>query len=121
MRAISLPFRVDGYGRVAATSDPSRIWADRVRSVVSTNPGERVMRPTFGCPMPENLFEAMSTVPEVVESDVSKAFVDWLPLLSFGGLDVNHESDQNGEIEVNLSYTVPTIQQNSSTSYSLII
>lgn len=121
MRAISLPFRVDGYGRVAATTDPSRVWADRVRTVVSTNPGERVMRPTFGCPTPENLFEAMSTVPEVVEADVREAFDDWLPLLSFEGLDVNYEAEQNGEIEVNLAYTVPTIQQNTSTSYSIII
>lgn len=121
MKAISLPFRVDGYGRVAATSDPSRVWADRVRTVVSTNPGERVMRPTFGCPMPESLFDAISTVPEVVESDVQRAFDEWLPAVAFEGLDVNYEADQNGEIEVVLSYTVPTIHQNSSTSYSIII
>jgi phage baseplate assembly protein W len=121
MRAISLPFRFDGYGRVASTTDMTRVWADRVRTVVSTQPGERVMRPDYGCPMPESLFEAMVSVPELVESDVVVAFEKWLPALKFDRLDLNYEDEANGEIEVNLAYDIPTIQIDSTTRYSIII
>lgn len=121
MRAISLPFRFDGYGRVATTTDISRVWADRARTVVSTQPGERVMRPDFGCPMPESLFEAMVSVPEMVEADVAAAFEKWLPELKFDRLDLDYESEADGEIALNIAYDMPTVQQDTDTRYSIIV
>lgn len=112
MRAISLPFRFDDYGNVASTSDTPRIWADKVRTVVSTQPGERVMRPEFGCPMPESLFDAVDAVPELVKADVQAAFTKWLPEVKFESLDTQYVDETDGLVEVNLTYSVPSIQQN---------
>jgi phage baseplate assembly protein W len=47
-KTIALPFSVDPYGKVTVASDQSKIWADRVRSVIGTFLRERVMRPEFG-------------------------------------------------------------------------
>lgn len=121
MRAISLPFRLDGYGRIATTSDTARIWADRARSVVSTQPGERVMRPTFGCSLPEDVLSAMDATPALVEAQVQDSFATWLPELTFTGLDVVEMSEADGEISVNVTYEVPTVQQDTPASYSFII
>jgi uncharacterized protein len=121
MRAISLPFRFDGYGRVAASTDVARIWADRARTVVSTQPGERVMRPDYGCPLPEALFDTLEAMPELVEVEVSEAFQKWLPELRFDRIDLNYEDEANGEAEINIAYDIPTVQQDSATRYSIII
>ena len=122
MRAISLPFRFDGYGVVATTTAPERIWADRARTVISTTPGERVMRPDFGCPMPESLFDAMTSVPELVESDVSAAFSKWLPDLAFTSLDVAYADETEGLIEVVVAYSIPSLQQNADPArYSITV
>lgn len=46
--ALDLPFRPDGTGRIMATWDLSRQIALHLRSIIGTNPGERVMRPSYG-------------------------------------------------------------------------
>jgi uncharacterized protein len=42
------PFHIDGRGRTASTTADDHI-RDLVEQVLFTSPGERVMRPTFGC------------------------------------------------------------------------
>jgi len=122
MRAITLPFRLDGYGNVASTTDINKIWADRVRTVVSTQPSERVMRPEFGCPMPENLFVAITTVPELVEGQTADAFTRWLPGLKFEKVETQTIDEGEGSIEVGVFYSIPTVQQNTdSPLYSIVI
>lgn len=53
---IDFPFRVDGGGRTAATSDDDHI-RDLVEQVLFTAPGERVNRPTFGSGVLRLVFE----------------------------------------------------------------
>ena len=43
-KTLALPFSVDPYGKISVTSEQSKIWADRVRSVIGTTLRERVMR-----------------------------------------------------------------------------
>jgi phage baseplate assembly protein W len=45
---IAFPFRYDGRGRTAETSEDRHI-RDLIEQVLFTSPGERVNRPTFGC------------------------------------------------------------------------
>lgn len=46
--ALDTPFRVDGTGRIAVTWDLSKQLIQRLKSVIGTTPGERVMRPGYG-------------------------------------------------------------------------
>jgi phage baseplate assembly protein W len=80
-KAISLPFSIDSYGKVSSTQDQSKIWADRVRSVLGTALRERIMRPTFGTLIPFAIFETDSTAESQIRVEVEKAFVEQLPLL----------------------------------------
>ena len=47
MTQVDFPFRIDGRGRTATTSDDDHI-RDLIEQVLFTAPGERVNRPTFG-------------------------------------------------------------------------
>jgi phage baseplate assembly protein W len=104
MRTLSLPFRIDGYGRVASTTDPSKINADRVRSVLMTSIGERVMRPTFGSFLPQTSFESFDEVVETAEETIVQAFAQFLPDLTFEGISVLSENPEDGELSIEITY-----------------
>lgn len=115
MTAISLPFRIDGYGRVASTTDPSKIWADRVRSVLMTTIGERVMRPFFGSTVTEEVYDILDEVPELVFAAVSQAFSEYLPRLTFNDVQVVQEDEEDGYLFLEISYTLPDLVQDPVT------
>lgn len=116
MIAISLPFRVDGYGRLATTTSDLKIWADRVRFVVTTFVGERIMRPTWGTNIPADLFVALEEAPTLVYGDIQTAFQDYLPTLSLVDIVVLDQDEENGTIEIEIQYQVPEITTDIQTT-----
>ena len=53
---LDYPWSVDGRGRTAATDRDGHV-RDLVEQVLFTSPGERVMRPDFGCGLLGMVFE----------------------------------------------------------------
>ena len=58
-RGIAFPFRVDQSGSIATSSGPADIDSS-IRMILTTAPGERLMRPEFGCRIWELLFEPIN-------------------------------------------------------------
>lgn len=104
MRTFSLPFRIDGYGRVASTTDRAKINSDRVRSVLLTSIGERIMRPTFGSLLPQTVFDSFDEALEVAEETVVESFTRFLPDLAFESIEVVAENPQTGELSIQITY-----------------
>jgi phage baseplate assembly protein W len=105
-RAISLPFSIDPYGRVYSTQLQSKIWSDKVKSVLGTTLRERVMRPNFGTLIPYSLFNSETSAVAEITSEVNSAFVGQLPLLSLQ--KVNVTSDQYSNVlTVEVIYGLP--------------
>jgi len=103
--AISLPFSIDYSGKITATESQSKIWADRVRSVIGTAVRQRVMRPTFGTLIPYALFENQDNAVVEIKVEIEKAFAAQLPLLSLTGVTVNlGEFLQGGSTDTSLTY-----------------
>jgi phage baseplate assembly protein W len=93
--AIALPFSVDSYGKVSSTKDQSKIWADRVRSVLGTTVRERVIRPNFGTLIPFALFNTETGAVSQVEAEVNKAFAQQLSLLNLQKVNVTVDQYTN--------------------------
>jgi phage baseplate assembly protein W len=93
--AIALPFSVDSYGKVSSTKDQSKIWADRVRSVLGTTIRERVIRPNFGTLIPFALFNTETGAVSQVEAEVNKAFSQQLSLLNLQKVNVTVDQYTN--------------------------
>jgi phage baseplate assembly protein W len=108
---MSLPFRVDEYGTITATVDQSKIWADRVRAVIGTALGERVYRPEFGCVAATSAFETEEETEAILTSEISNAFLDYLPLCSLESVVVVID-EQTRVVNAEVTYTAP----NSSTT-----
>lgn len=101
---VAFPFRIDRRGRTAHAA-----WDDHVRGLIEqllfTSPGERVMRPDYGCGLLDLVFAPNS--PELaatVELSVQAALQRWLgEVIEVVALDV--ESEDNS-VRVHLSYVV---------------
>jgi phage baseplate assembly protein W len=111
--AISFPFRLDSYGDVAKTKDSSKIWADRITSVIGTMVGERVNRPAFGTRIANQWLNGLSGIDGDMATEIQQAFTEFLPLLNL--LETSFENDdENGSLKVILTYSLPNDTEEST-------
>lgn len=104
--AISLPFSVNAYGRIGTTTERSKIWQDRVRSVVGTYLGERVMRPNFGSDVVDAVFENSIEADLLIKEQIRKAFERYLPTLTLSDVTTNYD-EETGTMEAEVVYSLP--------------
>jgi len=101
---IAFPFRIDGRGRTASTDYDSHI-RDMIELLLFTSPGERVMRPDFGCGLLDLAFEPNS--PELAASlqiSIQAALQRWLgDVITISSLDAVSEDDI---LQITLGYSV---------------
>lgn len=112
-KAISLPFSIDSFGMIGTTSEQSKIWADRVRSVIGTSLRERVMRPTFGTLVPFSLFNNVENASYEIQDEVSRAFGKQLSLLSLQSTDVE-QGTSDSSLKVTITYALPNQEVNKT-------
>jgi phage baseplate assembly protein W len=116
--AISLPFSIDPYGRVGSTTDQTKIWADKTRSVIGTALRERVMRPKFGTDIPLAVFENQEDAQTQIEFEVNQAFNDQLQKLTLQSVSSVFD-EYTGIMQVDVTYALPN-DEVTSTSIGLI-
>lgn len=116
--AISLPFSINAYGRVNTTTEQSKIWQDRVRSVIGTYIEERVMRPNFGSDVVDAVFENSDEASLIAKSEIEKAFARFLPTLSLSDV-VIHYDQETSILEAEVIYALPDARVDDVTSTTI--
>jgi phage baseplate assembly protein W len=112
--SFSLPFSIDAYGKVASTTDYSKLWADRVRVTLGTALGERVMRPEFGSFVPFTVFDGEEDAVSSIETEVRAVFNNQLSLLTLSQTDVTFD-EYTGIISVTIVYALPNRDEVTTT------
>jgi phage baseplate assembly protein W len=112
--SMSLPFSIDSYGKVAITSDFSKLWADRVRATIGTALGERVMAPNFGSLVPFAVFKGEEEAIASVTDEVKRVFTKQLPLLTLSQTDVTFE-ETTGVLSITVVYSLPNQEEVTTT------
>ena len=101
---VAFPFRIDGRGRTACTDYDSHV-RDMIELLLFTSPGERVMRPDFGCGLLDLAFEPNS--PELAASlqiSIQAALQRWLgDVITISSLDAVSQDDL---LQITLGYSV---------------
>jgi phage baseplate assembly protein W len=110
---ISLPFFIGVTGSVTTTSDQKKIWADRVLSVIGTAVGERVQRYGFGSRVHYDAFETVTQAEAQLESNILEAFSEYLPSLSFNGIQTSYDQS-TGALGVTVLYSLPDTAEAST-------
>ena len=103
-QGIDFPMRVDHLGSIAFIGGPEAI--DRsIRTIVSTAPGERTMRPQFGCRIWDQLFAPMNeSTFGLMAQAVRDAVSQWEPRVRLEEVSVTPDPADDGRVLISLTY-----------------
>lgn len=75
--------------------------------LLSTRPGERVMNPLYGCNLDDLLFAPLTlTLKSFVSDLIETAILYFEPRINLEAIQINQNSDLEGELLIELEYVV---------------
>ena len=107
-RGWAFPLRTDATRRFALVSDTDEL-NQAIRLILGTAPGERAMRPEFGCGIYDLLFDGADTeTSERIAYEVRVALTRWEPRIEILGIDVAPDPDNQAVVYIDIRYTPAT-------------
>ena len=99
---LAFPLGVDDRGRIALAREEIDV-EQAIRIILSTAPGERPMRPEFGCAVHDCVFERIEADTLArIDQAVRVALDRWEPRIAIE--DIAFETRREGELLVHLRY-----------------
>jgi len=113
----SFPPKVDGRGGVAMAEGGADI-EQAIRVILGTAPGERPMRPGFGCRIHELVFSPLSTsTGSLAAHYVEEALGWWEPRIEVTDVAVTPDADNSARLLINVHYEIKTTHDERSLVY----
>jgi phage baseplate assembly protein W len=113
----SYPLGVRPNGTIATCAGTEKL-EQAMRIVLSTYPGERPMRPEFGCRLRDYVFEAVSWENcGGIASEVSQSLARWEPRVEVKAVDVLPMADEFGLFHIDISYLVRATNEERNLVY----
>jgi phage baseplate assembly protein W len=101
---LAWPLAVDQSGSLAMTGGTDGI-ASALRMILSTAPGERLMRPQFGCAIWNLLFEPINANTLGLMSEaVREAVGRWEPRIELEDVRVEPDQGDEGRVRIHIDY-----------------
>ena len=120
-RGLAFPLRVNARGEIALSSGEVDVQ-ESIRIVLGTRPGERVMRPEFGCRVHELMFEPRTVATRsLIQQYVRQALTRWEPRIIVQSVSVSMDDDMDGAIFVEVSYVVKATHDERSIVYPFFL
>jgi phage baseplate assembly protein W len=105
-RGWAYPVRADAKGDVALVTGAAEI-EESIRLILATSPGERPMRPEFGCGIHDLAFASVdSALAGRVAYEVEAALSRWEPRIDVHGVDARVDADDPSIIYVDIQYSI---------------
>jgi hypothetical protein len=102
----AFPVDTDYQGAVELASAEADI-EQAIRIILGTAPGERVMRPEFGCDIHSYAFTTVNTTTvTLIEDAVEQALVRWEPRIDVDLVEVQVDDLAEGRLLIDVQYTV---------------
>ena len=113
---ISFPLQADQRGVLALSHGVTDI-EQAIRMILGTAPGERPMRPEFGCAVHDLVFDTIDAeMVGRVEAAVHRALARWEPRIDVESLDFDLAEVDQGKLIITITYRVVT----TSRLYNLV-
>jgi phage baseplate assembly protein W len=111
------PLVVDSQGGIALVHEADDIH-EAILNILMTAPGERVMRPEYGCGIHNLIFAPINanTFGRIVR-DVEEALGRWEPRAEVLDVNVNVDPDTDSRILIQVQYRVKTTHDKRSLVY----
>jgi Bacteriophage baseplate protein W len=122
-KGIGFPVRIGAHGGFAMVSETDEI-DEAVTLIIGTSPGERRMRPQFGCRIQELVFAPLNS--ETVGSAiryVEEALGLWEPRIDVDSVevDVDQESQDAAQLLITINYTVKRTKDERTLVYPFYV
>ena len=113
----AFPPQVDAQGHIALVSNDTEL-EQSIRIILATQPGERVMRPTFGCRLHELVFmpNNMDTAIRAQEY-VDEALGMWEPRVEVQRVEVRPNPHRDNELLIEIDYLIKNTRDARSLVY----
>ena len=93
---VAFPLRVDARGGVALAHEDEDV-REAISVILGTAPGERPMRPDFGCGIHEHVFESVDAyLVGRLEQEVRRALDRWEPRIDVLSVELSVEPSADG-------------------------
>jgi phage baseplate assembly protein W len=114
----SFPVALDPIGGDIALAAYARDVKEAIRIIIRTSPGERVMRPNFGCGIRDLVFEEISAATMVTaEARIRDALTVYEPRIQLLGVIVDPFQALNGMLLITVDYRVRRTNQTDNLVY----
>ncbi|MBF6606459.1 MAG: GPW/gp25 family protein [Chloroflexi bacterium] len=102
----AFPIRTDPTGGIALVTHQREI-EESIRLILGTAPGERPMRPEFGCHIHDEIFSAADAATAGrIAADVRTALRRWEPRIELHDVAVTLDPDEPALLYVDVRYTI---------------
>jgi phage baseplate assembly protein W len=120
-RGFSWPMTVDHTGGIKLTDTAEDIERS-MQIVLLTAPGERVMRPQFGCRIWELLFEPVTAnLLGLIQQAVLQAMAQWEPRIEVEAVDAQEDENDASLVHVNIRYRVKATNDRRNLVYPFYV
>ena len=110
---------VTASGRIDMVDDDASV-RQAIMLLLSTVPGERVMRPSYGCLLHRLIFSPNDdTTAGLAIHYVRTALERWEPRIDILGLDAGRNPDLDNQLDINLLYRVRPTQSLAQLAFPL--
>ncbi|MBB5019142.1 hypothetical protein HNQ59_002440 [Chitinivorax tropicus] len=103
-QGIGLPWQPDGNGRLPVVAGPEKV-RQSMAIILDTEPGERVMLPTFGCGLRRFLMQPNTTSTRaLMQREIELALRTWEPRIAVDRVEVL-PGDEPALVMIRIAYT----------------
>jgi uncharacterized protein len=105
---LAFPLGVDRRGGLALARDQDDV-EQAISIILATAPGERPMRPEFGCGVHDYVFDVVDAgVLGRMEEEIRRALERWEPRIDVLGIDFDLETVADGGLPITIEYRLRT-------------
>ena len=102
----AFPLRTDPTGEIALVTREREV-DEAIRLILGTTPGERPMRPEFGCAIAEQVFaDADATTAGRIAYEVRRALDRWEPRIDVHDVAISFDAGDAGTIYIDVRYAI---------------
>ncbi len=105
-RGWAFPPQIDNQGHVALTTGETEI-RQAIQIILGTSPGERVMRPDFGCRIHELVFAPNNQATRAAaERYIREALGRWEPRITVTRIQASSDQHDAGILNITVNYVI---------------
>lgn len=120
-QGLAFPLQIDPQGGIALASGERDI-EQAIRIILETLPGERVMRPEFGCRIHELVFAPRNAATEgLLIHYVEEALERWEPRIDVQEVEILPDQGDGGTMLVEIKYRIKDTHDERSIVYPFFL